>query len=1072
MITPGSGSSASRAGGLVVGRRSFLAGAGALTAWSLLAACTGDDALPPPTGGVTPAPTEDPLLLLRDAVRASPDHLSARAAEAVATGDAEAIVTLVRDGVSVLPHRIPGAAETDRRWGPAAVLRCGAGTPRDRMELLATLLTAAGAEATVVGARRPEGLTAEVLRRSRRPPFSPDTTLLQRAGAAAGTVSVAPTSESDSPVVDTVDAEVDRLTERLLAALPPDAAAVLDLPPDPLPDRLPLVRYVTPAATHFAFAVGDLAPTTASPVDLAELDRIEPGDRVTVTVHARSNPPPGSRTPTTELVELVSGSWPLEQLLGRPLSLSFDAMADPDTVLSAGLGAIPVRMPVLRPQAGMPDAPSGSLPAVPAGAPAFGTPITLWGDLAEPAAATGGDPRVVGPAGTVSGLAPAALAAARARVAAATLRVDASAFPRLDLELQVTDAAGGSVDGLDAASFTVTEDGRDLPITLLANGPDVRRPRVLLLVDGSVSVGSNFASPEAQGAFGRTLSEALVAAAVRTPFDLQVVSLGGEPSTAGWAPPDPAAIEPALTTPSTSAIWSSLATAGEAGGASAVVLLSDNLSDEDEATVAAAQRRMTARPSPVISVALGSEGGDATARIVQLTGGLALDPGTADFGGRLADAIDTRLMTVRTTTTYRLATTAAAAGPSDRTISATIGDSAGTVTAAYTVPTESDRIAPPGFVGLSMTVEVAGTTDTRRLAGAPDPATGQPDPADSADTLSCLTGLTTLLVEPVTPTPAAAMDDAITAHLTWAPLRGIVTEPTAAALSGVAADVRRFPVPLVTLLAPSAGLGGNAATTPPAAMRATTTVLLTQRPDPSTAPGIERLLATVDLSPALNRVTALDTDPTSALRAAVRESLLLSAGEGLLSAASAHARLRDRDVVLLAPGVSLPYDRLAGLDAAAAAQLQAALQTYGSQYRLVPSSGPPEAFWVIDPASGTTIAVLPDGRGGAAFDLAALYQALNLALVVLGLGCTLGGVDASKGAFYYYSCLGLTVASVVWGAVGVFPPFGGVGPGTPFGAFATVFGALVVGTKAPPIAGRIGISLVVLILYLISVEQF
>ena len=72
-------------------------------------------------------------------------------------------------------------------------------------------MTAAGAEATVVGARRPEGLTAEVLRRCRRPPFSPDTTLLRRAGAAAGTVSVAPTSESDSPVVDTVDAEVDRL---------------------------------------------------------------------------------------------------------------------------------------------------------------------------------------------------------------------------------------------------------------------------------------------------------------------------------------------------------------------------------------------------------------------------------------------------------------------------------------------------------------------------------------------------------------------------------------------------------------------------------------------------------------------------------------------------------------------------------------------------------------------------------------------------------------------------------------------------------------------------------------------
>ena len=144
---------------MTLSRRQVLAGTSAAAFAALVAACTGrgDPRRPGPVGTVT----ERALKLLREAAEASPDHLAARAEELVEAKDANGLVALVRDRVAVIPWPANDYPEAARRWGSRATLRGAQGTPRDRAELLAWLLTRAGFAATVRVADRPAAITRE-----------------------------------------------------------------------------------------------------------------------------------------------------------------------------------------------------------------------------------------------------------------------------------------------------------------------------------------------------------------------------------------------------------------------------------------------------------------------------------------------------------------------------------------------------------------------------------------------------------------------------------------------------------------------------------------------------------------------------------------------------------------------------------------------------------------------------------------------------------------------------------------------------------------------------------------------
>jgi len=102
-------------------RREFLAGANAAALLLLLESCSlGPIGRSPasPSGVAGGRPFEQALSLLRTSLQSSPDHLVARAAEAVATRDASKIVEFVRSSISAVPPLFPSDdASTAPRWG-------------------------------------------------------------------------------------------------------------------------------------------------------------------------------------------------------------------------------------------------------------------------------------------------------------------------------------------------------------------------------------------------------------------------------------------------------------------------------------------------------------------------------------------------------------------------------------------------------------------------------------------------------------------------------------------------------------------------------------------------------------------------------------------------------------------------------------------------------------------------------------------------------------------------------------------------------------------------------------------
>ncbi|CAN0598933.1 unnamed protein product, partial [Laminaria digitata] len=92
---------------------------------------------------------------LQSSLRDSPDHRAAKAQRLVAAGDLAGLHAFVRDEVALYPGEASGMGETRSvvRWGWRGTLRGGAGTMREKAELLAELYRQAGHTAEVMGGR-------------------------------------------------------------------------------------------------------------------------------------------------------------------------------------------------------------------------------------------------------------------------------------------------------------------------------------------------------------------------------------------------------------------------------------------------------------------------------------------------------------------------------------------------------------------------------------------------------------------------------------------------------------------------------------------------------------------------------------------------------------------------------------------------------------------------------------------------------------------------------------------------------------------------------------------------------
>lgn len=941
-------------------RRRFLQLFGLSAAAYPLVGCRGTE---PPAGDAAPPPDAPPFSVwreMRDAVRASPDHLTARAARLVEARDPEAIFTFVRDQIATYPTRPDGFGTRSgdvvgaMRWGVHGTLRCGAGTPREKAELLAKLYRDAGFDAEVVaGQLDPAVDVRRILFRHVERVFAPEASQSRMQGWARA---MDARQSGPRPVLDENARESNALGSRILAALPPDAAA----PPfDFSVSRVPLVRVTVGGAERYANPlVPDAALGEPQADRIARAPRAHPLRSLEVAVQIATTDDP------TRRVTVAEGTWPLEDVVGRRIVLQFVPVGDLRAALEVPATQIRAFTPVLA----LDDvhAPREALieRAV------VGAVVTVGGDVI--AVDDGGRLQLNGEAVTTDVPSP-------SRVTALDAEAWASGFPVIRLRVAARDSSGAPVLGLQADAFTVRDSGVAVPFLVRESRPP--RPKLLLLFDLSRSLPADFRGAGA-GAVARRVAEGVLAQHPDATFQVASVTLGSATGERRWLQ-DPAEVETAARRLSSwgSAFWAALGSARRVG-ANVVVLITDGQSTDTPEQLAAAREHVASGP-PVIGVAVGEVRRQALDEIAALTGGAVFE---VQDQQQTVDAI-TRQLASRTERPIIIEYEAPRDGPSERTVEVRAGSATGT--ARYTVPAPNDRLPTPALAGIYLVIKHDGREAIRTLAGVTPERVNFRTSVDQAtrdDVRAALLGSTLLSVEAGAPTLSAWLDDMLTARLTWAPLWEAAqrNEPDALARA-IEAGVRV--VPSHTLLMHPVLEQSEGALTFETEPRL---VLLHERPLFDGG-----VLRKADMVPSSGWATA-SADAREALRLTVRRTARLAVVETKLYADSTATRLEGRPLQHVPPVGSI--DR-----GSAVAEWVKVLSTYSGRHRLVPASEGPFAFWAVD-RSGSLLGILPDGSGGGiSKDANQQCKAINQGAALSKLAHTMLGLPFSYGVLILYA---------------------------------------------------------------------
>ena len=1019
-------------------RRRFLALLGSLMAAGALAGCGSEVVSPSPaTTPPSPSPSQGPLgpydvlRRLQAIIRQSPDHLGSLAAVAVASKDPAAIVRFVQQHVAVLPSTARNAdPSTDVRWGQRAALRAGAGTLRERVELIVELLHQAGIDGRVVTIPRPASIAAGTLD---APVFAPDA-----AAIAALWNPIDPTHPPVGQAADDAGSRADTATERLLAALPIELRTAR-LASAALPEIIPAVEFQHEGVTRWAIALGAEPILAAAPAGLLNASAaVVP--RVSVAVSVAFNPPTGATIDRTVLHEVLRGEWAADEVAGRQLVLGFAAPGSAVATLGQDQTAASIRRPVLRLMAAEPL--GDIVPGV------TGTYLSTAGGLVE--AAPDDPSQVIGPLGPL--LAPVAPGVAGPSVAALDGTLIAATFPEIEVRLQARQPDGRAVRGLTAADFRVSEDGAVQAVTVIANTPPPET-RVLVIYDTSGSVTDFWSTPARRSAFERTIVTVLADAAAGHPFVVQVIGVGDVARDDQWAAPDPTKLSAAFgAVASNSDVWLTLGRAVPASGAAAVLLVSDNRASDVPADVPGFRRAVRASGVKGACLPVGAVDKATTDLILADTGGPRLNLTSPDLAATLGAFIGSEVAAAGATN-YRLRYRTPGSGPATRTVRVAIAGSAVTaLNLTYSVPAEGERASPSGIAGVYLTVRVGDRESRRRLGGVRASARGTPtDTADAAaivDALAAINGIHTISFEPPTSTTAHLLDDVIGAALSAEPVEA-AWNGGPASIAAAGADWRRFPATLAWLAdAVPRGSGGAVVAD---GLRVT---ILSERIGP------DGLLQLADVVPALNRVVGLGSDPTAAFKSALRATIGASLRESDVYSASAVAQLGAADLVVI-PATAL-VDGVTAWSPEQRARLAPLIDEYADFHRLVPASGDIAAMWVVDPDTGSATAVGPDGRGSgtalpdcltpAGSSEAAEFISVSIALI--SAACLAVGGDPSFG------CVGADVFGAVSAGLAVFTAPPDI-PGSAFGAFS--YGAGLAAANVGSAAGRTIISVLLLI---------
>ena len=947
--------------------------------------CTKPSSSPPMP--ITSPPT---LAQLRALIHSSPDHLQARAEEVVATKNPKCIAEFVRDHIAVLPPFLTHEDGTySSRWGIEGTLRAGAGSLRDRAELMVALLGAAGISAKVRMIDTPSEFTAKELYRPRPHEFSvgeeamvdaiqkekdtqaSDSRNMQAANEVNGTQTSQSTGFGN-------EADPAALVEAAAKVITAAIDGKMDKLPDyvlPVPRRIPVVT-IDNDTTAVLVALG----STAIRTDLGDATKLDvlsgyPTPTIEFSVTAFLNPRPGGGRP--RITELVKASWPVKDVVGRQVQILFPPPQGSDALLQAPISSYPARIPFIRVQ----PRPSGELDvrqfdfgqqALKASTATETNPATAQNQTAMPLVATGSlftidgevlvDASIKEPAKdpAIVALDDKQSEAESQRVAKVEAAVNASSFPDIEVMLSVTDAKGQAIDGLGMAAFDVSDGGQPCRPILVANRQVERKPRVLVLYDGSLSITDSFGSGDKRSAFNRTLAQTLVDTASDQPFDVQVVPLGRGSYPNLWSAPTVAELTKTMDELfSLSDIWTSFIAGAIDDGPAAVLLVSDfDATDANQAS--AGKMRLARAKVPVIAITTGKVNDSVLSDLLSVNGGQRFAATDPKLKGALRGLVS-KATRIQSAYSYRFHYTADRKGPNPRKIQVKMRMRPQVRTSVnYSVPQEKDRVPPASVTGLYLTISVGDVTERRHLGGIQfnehGTTTQDPfDPALIAEARNALNGLTTVSVEPASPTLGAVLEDVVTSFQSMEPLvTKKWTKDDVQPFKAAVAKVYRYPMDLAQLLAPPP----VAYSDPNVVPQGLRILVATEQPQDNA------LISRIDIPPGLNQLRISGGDP-GLVSSVVRTSLWFSVNEALSYDQSAFAQLQGRPLQLLECFKGgIPEESEKKSTPETAARLRRLADQYIDYIRLVPTDGGSIAMWVIDPESGTVMAVDETGRGG------------------------------------------------------------------------------------------------------------
>ncbi|MEM6925755.1 MAG: hypothetical protein AAF602_02405, partial [Myxococcota bacterium] len=632
----------------------------------------------------------------------------------------------------------------------------------------------------------------------------------------------------------------------------------------------------------------------------------------------------GRQAGTGDEVTLVSGAWPLHDVVGRRVVYRARPILDLPLALGTPIGDVPLFLPTLSVEA--PGSDLGHLGRV-------GPALARTGDVFETDPATGdvtvnGRPFDVGEA--VEGRV--------AMVATLEVAADASRYPEVALNLRPLDQDGQIVPGLGGSRFRVADEG--VPVGGLVRS-NVFRPRVVVQIDGSLSIPEEWRDDQILP-FARDLAT-------------QVLALPGAEIVAQEVGQFPAVYEDFTTDVDTfvdqvegqtglsSSVWTALDRA-VARRPDLVIVISDFA--ETDALTPAIASRLHNGGADFLGIAVGPVRQETLDAMVELTGGTSVTPlGATDA----VDAVDAALARLDPlSATYELVYTAPP-GTGTRQVDVMVHDQPVEATTTYVVP--EAPVVGRGLAGLYVTIGLEGRGQvTRTLAGlAPNADPALADHAVLEQVEAAHHATVSLLVEGGGPGLAQVLDDELTARLDTHALVELLDDPDA--FWETLRDRGMQPWPHEpTLLSQDLAQDGADGWTVPLGPRF---VLHTLRPGYAPGDGLRR----VDVLP-LNRWITVHPDPIVAWQRTFDRTLELALLEGATHDASTWAQLAG------APLTALPAEALPEPWSDDPRWLRLADDLDDDWTLLVPDDGMPVAAWAIHEPTGTVLGLLEDGIGG------------------------------------------------------------------------------------------------------------